>query len=115
MKKTTQRSSLFERLEKGLQEGIRFARGELNLRTAEVPPRPPSMGAREIVHLRRGLKMSQEFFARMLNVSPKTVQSWEQRERTPSQSALRLLQILRAQPGIVCEIVGLHRVPFQES
>jgi putative transcriptional regulator len=51
--------------------------------------------------------MSQGVFARTLNVSVKTVQSWEQGERKPSQAALRLLQLLDANPEAVCEIVGL--------
>jgi predicted transcriptional regulator len=51
--------------------------------------------------------MSQGVFAKMLNVSAKTVQSWEQGERRPSQAALRLLQVIGAQPAIVCEIVGI--------
>lgn len=37
---------------------------------------------------------SQGLFARILNVSIKTVQSWESRKRTPSHSALRLLEII---------------------
>jgi hypothetical protein len=53
--------------------------------------------------------MSQGVFARLLNVSVKTVQSWEQGERKPSHAALRLLQVLAEQPEMVCQIVGLGR------
>jgi putative transcriptional regulator len=110
MANASKRPSLFERLKTGLQEGIGFAREELSLRTTEVPDRPPAFPAAKVMRLRRRLRMSQGVFARMLNVSPKTVQSWEQGERQPSQAALRLLQILGARPGVVCAIVGLRTI-----
>jgi putative transcriptional regulator len=101
-------SSLFERLKTGLEEGIRFARGELTLRTTELPERPPELQAQDVLRLRQKLKMSQGVFARLLNVSAKTVQSWEQGDRKPSQAALRLLQIMEARPKLVCRIIGIR-------
>jgi len=108
MSNSSKRASLFARLKAGLEEGIQFAQGELNLRTTVLPGRPPPLAAQEVVHLRQQLNMSQGVFAKMLNVSPKTVQSWEQGERKPSQAALRLLQILGTRPEVVCQIVGVR-------
>ena len=51
--------------------------------------------------------MSQAVFARVLNVSTKTVQSWEQGERKPSRAALRMLQLFREHPAFVYEVVGI--------
>jgi len=48
--------------------------------------------------------MSQAYFAALLNVSPKTVQSWEQGIREPSDSSLWLLQIVEKNPAVVREI-----------
>jgi hypothetical protein len=42
MKNTSERRPLFERLKVGLEEGIRWTRGELGLRTTEVPGHPPN-------------------------------------------------------------------------
>lgn len=95
---------LFERLKAGLEDGISFARGNLTLRTTRVPSAPPPFGPAEVLKLRTKLRMSQGLFARTLNVSTKTVQSWEQGERRPSRAALRLLQIVRNQPGIVAQL-----------
>jgi DNA-binding transcriptional regulator YiaG len=39
--------------------------------------------------------MSKAIFAGMLNLSTKTVQSWEEGVRKPSQAALRLIQVFR--------------------
>lgn len=108
MPNSSERPPLFERLQAGLEEGIRFARGELKLQATLLPSRPPTLDPQDVVRLRRQLKMSQGVFARMLNVSPKTVQGWEQGDRRPSQAALRLLQIVQARPQIVCEIVGFR-------
>jgi DNA-binding transcriptional regulator YiaG len=95
-------------LQAGLQEGLQFARGELNLRTTAIPEDPPPLEAQEVLRLRQQLGMSQGVFARILNVSPKTVQSWEQGERRPTQAALRLLQILGARPEVVSQVVGIR-------
>ncbi|MBL8798450.1 MAG: helix-turn-helix domain-containing protein [Planctomycetia bacterium] len=106
MKNPTGRKPFFERLKTGLEQGIRHARGELALRTTTVPSPPPVMPAREIVGLRKRLELSTDQLARILNVSTKTVLSWEQGRRRPSQAALRLLQILAAKPRMVGEILG---------
>jgi putative transcriptional regulator len=89
------RKPWFERLETSLDEGIRHLEGELSLETTVValPDPPPVLGAQELTRLRHANRMSQAVFARLLNVSTKTVQSWEQGIRKPSQAALRLLQV----------------------
>src|SRR5262249_49867134 len=100
--------SVFDLIKEGLEDSIQFTRGELTLRTTKVPTRPPAVAAKQIVALRRKLRMSQGVFARVLNVSVKTVQGWEQGERKPSQAALRLLQVMQAQPEAVCGAAGLR-------
>ena len=51
--------------------------------------------------------MSQAVFARLLNVSTKTVQSWEQGTRKPSRAALRLIQIFGKNPDGVLKVAGV--------
>ena len=101
------RESFAESLKRGLKEGIRFAKGELTLRTVEVPSPPAGIAAKEVTALREKARMSQTVFARVLNVSTKTVQSWEQGQRKPSHAALRMLQIFRSKPQVVCEVAGV--------
>jgi putative transcriptional regulator len=98
---------MFEDLRQGLEEGIAFAKGKKDLRTArlEVAP-PPEYDAKSIARLRLHLRLSQSLFARALNVSPKTVQSWEQGYRRPRQSALRLLELIDKRPGLVEELIS---------
>jgi putative transcriptional regulator len=101
------RKPFAERLKAGLAEAVQFAKGELTLRTIRVPSPPPEIAAKEVASLRAQAGMSQAVFARMLNVSTKTVQSWEQGERKPSHAALRMLQVFRENPKLVFDVVGI--------
>jgi DNA-binding XRE family transcriptional regulator len=53
--------------------------------------------------------MSQAVFAQVLNVSTKTIQSWKQGSRKPSQVALRLIQVFRQNRSGVLQVVGMGR------
>ena len=85
-----------ERLQESMQEALAYARGEVELPTTvlTLPDPPPAYNAERIRILRTGLGFSQPYFSRLLNVSPKTVQSWEQGTRLPSQASARLLQLI---------------------
>jgi putative transcriptional regulator len=109
MKDQRKRLPVAEQIRKGLEEAIRHAKGEITLKTTtlELPDRPPLVGAEELVKLRLARGMSQAVFARLLNVSPKTVQSWEQGQRKPSQAALRLIQVFRHDPSGLLEVAGM--------
>jgi putative transcriptional regulator len=98
-----------DQIRKGLEEAIRHAKGEITLKTTtlEMPDPPPEVGAEELTELRNESGMSQAVFARMLNVSTKTIQSWEQGVRKPSQAALRLIQVFRQNPSSLLEVVGM--------
>ena len=48
-----------------------------------------------------------EVFARVLNIPTRTVQSWEDGTRRPSQAALRLIQVFREKTAGVLEVVGM--------
>ena len=125
MKSPKARKPLFDRLKAGLEEGILHAKGEITLRTTtlELPDRPPEIGAAELGQIRLASGMSRDVFARMLNVSTKTVQSWERGATKPSQAALRLIQVFRQSPSILLEVVGMsepngqanHRKPSEQK
>ncbi len=62
---------------------------------------PGSLTPAEIRRIRLALNASQTLFARFLNVSPNTVESWEQGVRQPEQAALKLLTIAKKFPQAV--------------
>ncbi|MDB5334557.1 MAG: hypothetical protein JWN70_176 [Planctomycetaceae bacterium] len=104
------RKPLFERLKAGLEEAISHAKGELTLKTVEIPEKPPEIDGATLTALREAAHMSQAIFAKVLSVSTKTVQSWEQGIRVPSEPSRRLIHLFSERPEVVCEIVGLQPV-----
>ncbi|MCB1073500.1 MAG: helix-turn-helix domain-containing protein [Chlamydiia bacterium] len=92
-------SKMYEYLKQGLGEAIEHAKGKKTLRTKEVKlPKPPKeYRAKDIKALRKKLRCSQQVFAHILNVSVKTVQSWEIGQRHPNSTTNRLLEILESE------------------
>jgi DNA-binding transcriptional regulator YiaG len=92
------RPSLAERLTLALEEGLEAQRGERTLRTRTlvIPDPPPRFDRERILHIRRQRNLTQAGLALLLNVSGKTVESWEQGLRKPSGPAARFLQLLEA-------------------
>lgn len=96
----------FGELRGAFEDALAYERGERrDLRVTRVAvPRPPAPISREeIVKIRRRLNCSQSVFAMMLNVSPRTVQAWEQGMREPSDAALKLLSIADKHPEVLLE------------
>ena len=89
-------SAFFEDLQTGLLEAVAHFQGEIELKVTmlSIPEPPPIYNADHIRTLRTRLGFSQPYFSRLLNVSPKTVQSWEQGTRVPGQASARLLQLI---------------------
>jgi putative transcriptional regulator len=109
MKDQRRRLPVAEQIRKGLEEAIRHAKGEIILKTTvlELPDPPPEVGAAELTRLRLAGGMSQATFARLLNVSARTVQSWEQGRSKPAQAALRLIQVFRHDPAGLLKVAGM--------
>lgn len=89
-------SKFFKGLKQGLQDIIDYQDGKLDLRTEfiEIPEPPNEYKAKDIKKIREQHKYSQGIFARILNVSTKTVQSWEPGRRSTTSSSLRLIEMI---------------------
>jgi putative transcriptional regulator len=117
MKDRRKRLPVAEQIRKGLEEAIRHAKGEITLKTTtlELPDRPPEVGVADLTKVRLASGMSQATFARLLKTSTKTVQSWEQGQRKPSQAVLRLIQVFRHDPTGLLEVAGMTGPPATAS
>jgi len=92
----------FAELKLSLEQALQHASGERrDLRTTVLPAPPRPMKRHEIVKLRQQLNLSQAVFAGVLNVSLRTVQTWEQWVRQPSDAALKLLTIAKKHPEVL--------------
>jgi putative transcriptional regulator len=96
LKKSKVSSPFSEKVKKGLEEILEFKQGKRTLRThlIDLPEPPLEYQAKDIKKIREKGDYSQSVFAIILNVSIRTVQSWESGVRVPSHSALRLLEII---------------------
>jgi putative transcriptional regulator len=104
MAKAKKTIKVFGELEGAIRDAIRYEKGEgVDLRVTKLPPPPRTFGPREIRRIRQSLHASQARFARYLNVSANTVESWEQGTRQPQHAALKLLSIARKRPSILLE------------
>lgn len=92
--------SLFDDLLQSLKEAKDIAHGKaLASRRFEVVS-PDVKAAREKIGL------SQSDFARLMHVSIKTLQNWEQHRRTPTGPAVALIKIVLTAPEVVLK--ALH-------
>ncbi len=90
---------IFPQLKEALEEAIAFEQGRsVGLRVTQMPPPPKDLRPKEIRAIRKSLGMSQAQFARLINVSSNTVESWEQGARRPREATLKLLTIAKRQP-----------------
>jgi putative transcriptional regulator len=114
------KKSIEERLLASARQALEITRGKraparaysLPLLTARqasaVPAREYSADA--IARLREQLGLSQAVFAEVLNVSPATVRSWEQEQRTPDGAAVRMLQIAEDHPEVIRELLQVGQL-----
>jgi putative transcriptional regulator len=96
VKKLSKKDTFFEDVKKGLEDFIAHKEGKLTLRSEviELPEPPKTYTAPDIKKIRAHGQYSQGVFAKVLNVSVKTVQKWEAGEQAPSHAASRLLEIV---------------------
>lgn len=98
----------FDELELSLNQALAHARGEqgdYKEKKIVAPPSPKPRSSANIVRLRHRLNCSQSMFARLLNVSTKTVQAWEQGRRKPNEAALKLLAVAEKYPETLLDSI----------
>ena len=89
---------MFEELLDSVREGGAILRGQKPSRRFEVGP----SGIRAI---RERTSLSQSEFARLIGVSVKTLQNWEQDRRRPTGPAATLLRIIAYDPRLAVKAI----------
>jgi len=87
--------ALFDDLVQSLKEAKAIAHGEASA-SRRIKVTPPDVKA-----VREQIGLSQSEFARLMQVSIKTLQNWEQHRRNPTGPAAALLKIVRTAPDVV--------------
>lgn len=90
----TMEQALFDDLVQSLKEAKAIAHGEApaSRRNKVTPP--------DVKAVREQIGLSQGEFARLMQVSIKTLQNWEQHRRNPTGPAAALLKIVRTAPDV---------------
>jgi len=93
------KAKMFDELKGALTDALKYEQGErVDLRVAQIPPKPRELNPKQIREIRLGLNATQVTFASFLNVHPNTVRSWEQGNRKPRAGDLKLLTIAKSNP-----------------
>ena len=104
MATTTKRSTQFDDLKASLLEMRAIERGEAkpsrHYTAADV------LGAERVavIEARKQTKLSQAQFAKVLNVSARTLQEWEQGRRAPTGAARTLIRVAARYPKEVLSV-----------
>ncbi len=92
---------MFEDLLSSVREG-----GAI-LREQKQPSRRAVIRASGVRGIRERTSLSQSQFARLIGVSVKTLQNWEQHRRRPAGPAAALLRIIDSDPALA--VKAIHR------
>lgn len=92
---------LFEELIGSIKEAGKIKRGQ------KKAARTTRLEAPDVRKIRMKAGLSQSQFARMIHVSSKTLQNWEQKRRHPNGPAVALLKVVDVEPEVVLK--ALHQ------
>jgi DNA-binding transcriptional regulator YiaG len=92
--------ALFDDLTQSLKEAVAIRKGEAQ------PSRRFEVAETDVKAVRENIGLSQSEFARLMRVSVKTLQNWEQHRRHPTGPAAALLKIVAAAPEMALK--SLH-------
>ena len=94
------KKQMFEELIGSVREGGAILRGQ------QEPSRRISIGASGVREIRERISLSQSEFARLIGVSIKTLQNWEQDRRRPTGPAAALLSIIAYDPQLAVKALN---------
>lgn len=86
----------------GMTEAIDYIRGKdvnVTVHQVEIP------NVIDVRAIRERLKLSRKDFAKTFGFSPRTLQHWEQGDRSPHGSAKVLLLLLQREPATIAKIL----------
>ena len=97
------KAKMFEDLLSSVREGGAVLRGR------NQPSRRFTVEAAGVCAIRERTSLSQSEFARMMGVSVKTLQNWEQDRRRPTGPAAALLKIIAHEPRLALRAMNQPR------
>jgi putative transcriptional regulator len=102
--KTTRaaKRDLFAELNEGMEALAGERQGKRTLRTHAVEYKPaPTVTPKELIRVRKELKISRALFAVYLRTNVRTLENWEQGRAKPNAQAALLINLVKRYPDTV--------------
>ena len=106
--KRAPKRDLFAELSEGMTALAEARQGKRTLRTHAVEFKPaPEVTARELVRVRKRLKLSRALFAGYLRTNIRTLENWEQGRAKPNAQAALLINLVKRFPDTVEKLAAI--------
>lgn len=101
-RKRTVKCDLFAELTAGVDALADARQGKRTLRTHAIEFKPaPTVTSKEIIRVRKSLKLSRALFAIYLRTNVRTLENWEQGRAKPNAQAALLINLVKRYPDTV--------------
>ena len=101
IEKNFNETDFFSGIVEGLKEAIAYEKGTAK---AETVVRKSSLPVVDVASQRKKLNLTQKSFAKILGVSPRTVEAWESGKSTPTPTAKNLLYLISLDPELILKL-----------
>jgi putative transcriptional regulator len=107
-KKRSRKRDLFAELTEGIDALADARQGKRTLRTHAVEFKPaPTLTPRELIRVRKDLKLSRALFAVYLRTNVRTLENWEQGRAKPNAQAALLINLVKRYPDTVQRLASI--------
>lgn len=112
VKKTTgkrrPKRDLFTELTEGMDALAAARQGKRTLRTHSMEFKPaPTVTPKELIRVRKNLKLSRALFAIYLRTNVRTLENWEQGRAKPNAQAALLINLVKHYPDTVQRLASI--------
>ena len=107
-RKRSRKRDLFSELTEGMDALADARQGKRTLRTHSMEYKPaPTVTPRELIRVRKNLKLSRALFAIYLRTNVRTLENWEQGRAKPNAQAALLINLVKHYPDTVQRLASI--------
>ena len=107
-RKHSAKRDFFAELTEGVNALADARHGKRTLRTHPIKFKPaPTVTPRELIRLRKNLKLSRALFAIYLRTNVRTLENWEQGRAKPNAQAALLINLVKHYPDTVQRLASI--------
>ena len=107
-RKRRAKRDLFAELSEGINALADARQGKRTLRTHSVEFKPaPTVTPKELIRLRKNLKLSRALLAVYLRTNVRTLENWEQGRAKPNAQAALLINLVKHYPDTVQRLASI--------